>query len=198
MTYVMTAIGDGDSSMVGQVRDVTTPMMTAAGASSIRAAVIQTGPNTGKGFIDTEWATPDDYFGSRANWLGDPEVQKTFQAAGITSNQVMMAEVTGVRGTCEGKYGVALLQSATDSSQGPLDRLLDAVEGVMIGKGANGLRATRILTGDNTGLAMGVFFVDSLAGYFSNLQDLLADEKVVAGFTEKGLVTHRRTIAQFV
>ena len=109
-----------------------------------------------------------------------------------------MAEATGVRGTCEGKYGVALLQSATDSSQGPLDRLLDAVEGVMIGKGANGLRATRILTGDNTGLAMGVFFVDSLAGYFSNLQDLLADEKVVAGFTETGLVTHRRTIAQFV
>ena len=184
MTYVMTAIGDGDSSMVGQVRDVTTPMMTAAGASSIRAAVIQTGPNTGKGFIDTEWATQDDYFGSRANWLGDPEVQITFQAAGITSNQVMMAEVTGVRGTCEGKYGVALLQSATDFSQGAIDRLLDAVDGVMIGKGANGLRATRVLTGDNTGLAMGMIIVDSLSGYFSNLQDLLADEKVVAAFTE--------------
>jgi len=194
----MMAIGDGDASMLGQLRDVTTPMMAAAGASSIRAGVVQTGPNTGKGFIDTEWASPDDYFDNRANWLGDPEVQKTFQAAGVTSNQVMMAEVTGVRGTCEGKYGVALLQSATDFSQGAIDRLLDAVDGAMIGKGANGLRATRILTGDNTGLAMGVFFLDSLAGYFSNLQDLLVDEKVVAAFTETGLVTHRRSIAQFI
>ena len=198
MSYVMMAIGDGDASMVSQVRDATAPMMTAAGASSIRAGIVQTGPNTGKGFIDTEWASPDDYFDNRASWLGDPEVVKTFQAAGVTSNQVMMAEVTGVRGTCEGKYGVALLQSATDFSQGAIDRLLDAVEGVMIGKGANGLRATRVLTGDNTGLAMGVFFVDSLAGYFSNLQDLLADEKVVAAFTESGVVTHRRSIAQFV
>ena len=100
----MMAIGDGDASMVGQVRDATAPMMTAAGASSIRAGIVQTGPNTGKGFIDTEWASPDDYFDNRANWLGDPEVVKTFQAAGVTSNQVMMAEVTGVRGTCEGKY----------------------------------------------------------------------------------------------
>ena len=198
MSYVMMAIGDGDASMVGQVRDVTAPIMTAAGASSIRAGVVQTGPNTGKGFIDTEWASPDDYFGNRAKWLGDPDVVKTFQTAGVTSNQVMMAEVTGVRGTCEGNYGIALLQSATDFSQGAIDRLLDAVEGVMIGKGANGLRATRILTGDNTGLAMGVFFVDSLAGYFGNLQNLLADDKVVAAFTESGLVTHRRSIAQFV
>lgn len=198
MSYLMLALGDGDAKGVGAVRDACASHMENAGASVVRGAAILTGPNSGKGVMESEWDSPDAYFDNRSVWLTTPEAETAFSQAGISSVQVAMAEINGVRGTCEGKYGVALLQSATDSSQATTDRLLDAVNDVMIGEGANGLRSARLLTGDNAGMAMGVFFVDSLAAYFGNLQRLLTDENVVNAFAASGLVTHRRSIIQFV
>ena len=43
---------------------------------------------------------------------------------------------------------------------------MDAVGDEVLGNGVNGIRYTRILTGKNTGMALGVFFCDSLDAYF--------------------------------
>ncbi len=196
MSYLMMALGDGNAAMTRTVVDACEPYMSEAGGSSIRGSIILTGANTGKGLVSSVWDSPDDYFDNRATWLADPKVVETFQAAGVTSTQVTMAEITAERGTCEGKYGVAIWQSGTDFSQSTIDNVVDAVEAVMVGEGANGLRTTRLLTGDNTGMALGVFFVDSLANYFGTLPKLLADADVVSGFQAAGIVTHMRSITQ--
>lgn len=198
MSYLMMALGDGDAVATRKVIDASTPHMTEAGASSIRGAAILTGPNTGKALVSSVWENPDGYFENRAKWLADPKVVAAFQEAGITGTQVTMAEITAERGTCDGKYGVGIWQTATDFSQGAVNEVVDAVEAVMIGTGANGLRTTRLLTGENTGTALGVFFTDSLADYFGALPNLLADPDVVAGFQKSGLVTTQRSITQTI
>ena len=198
MSYLMMAIGDGNAAMAKDVVDASTPHMTEARARSIRAAAILTGANTGKSVVSSVWDNPDGYFDNRAKWLSDPKVIAAFQAGGVTSTQVTMAEITAERGTCEGKYGVGIWQTATDLSQGAVDEVVDAVEAVMIGTGANGLRTTRLMTGDMIGTALGVFYVDSLADYFGTLPKLLADPAVVAGFQKSGLVTTQRAITQTI
>jgi len=198
MSYLMMALGDGNAVATRAVIDASEPYMTAAGATSIRGAAILTGANTGKALVSSVWESPDGYFDNRASWLADPKVVEAFQAAGITSTQVTMAEITAERGTCEGKYGVGVFQTGTDFSQSAVDQVVDAVEAAMIGQGANGLRTTRILTGENTGMALGVFFVDSLADFFGTLPNLLADSDVVAGFQRAGLVTQMRSITQTI
>jgi len=198
MSYLMMALGDGNAAMTRAVIDASEPYMTEAGATSIRGAAILTGANTGKGLVSSVWDNPDGYFENRGKWLADPKVVETFQAAGITSTQVTMAEITAERGTCEGKYGVGIWQTGTDFSQSVIDEVVDAVEAVMVGQGANGLRTTRLLTGENTGMALGVFFVDSLADYFGTLPKLLAAPDVVAGFQKAGIVTQMRSITQTI
>ncbi len=198
MSYLMMALGDGNAVATRAVIDASEPYMTEAGATSIRGAAILTGANTGKALVSSVWDSPDGYFDNRASWLADPKVVAAFHEAGITSTQVTMAEITAERGTCEGKYGVGVFQTGTDFSQSAVDQVVDAVEAAMIGQGANGLRTTRLLTGENTGMALGVFFVDSLADFFGTLPKLLADPEVVAGFQRSGLVTQMRSITQTI
>ncbi len=194
----MMALGDGNAAATRAVIDASEPYMTAAGATSVRGSAILTGANTGKALVSSVWDSPDGYFDNRASWLADPKVVAAFGEAGITSTQVTMAEITAERGTCEGKYGVGVFQTGTDFSQAAVDQVVDAVEASMIGQGANGLRTTRILTGENTGMALGVFFIDSLSDFFGTLPNLLADADMVAGFQRAGLVTQMRSITQTI
>ncbi|HJM21778.1 MAG TPA: hypothetical protein QF409_07320 [Acidimicrobiales bacterium] len=198
MSYLMMALGDGNAAATRAVIDASEPYMTAAGATSVRGSAILTGANTGKALVSSVWDSPDGYFDNRASWLADPKVVAAFGEAGITSTQVTMAEITAERGTCEGKYGVGVFQTGTDFSQAAVDQVVDAVEASMIGQGANGLRTTRILTGENTGMALGVFFIDSLSDFFGTLPNLLADADMVAGFQRAGLVTQMRSITQTI
>jgi hypothetical protein len=198
MSYLMMALGDGNAAATRAIVDASGPYMTAAGATSIRGSAILTGANTGKSLVSSVWDNPDGYFEKRATWLADPKVVEIFQAAGTRSTQVTMAEITAERGTCEGKYGVGIWQTGADFSQSSVDQVVDAVEAAIIGQGANGLRTTRLLTGENTGMALGVFFVDSLADFFGTLPKLLDDSDVVAGFQRAGLVTHMRSITQTI
>jgi len=86
MSYLMMAVGDGDSNLLGAVTEACEPHMTKAGATSVRPAVLMTGANTGKGLISSVWDSAENYFFNRANWLADPKVVEAFQSAGITSN----------------------------------------------------------------------------------------------------------------
>tara|TARA_Y100001970_G_C14060146_1_gene763740 strand:- start:472 stop:1062 length:591 start_codon:yes stop_codon:yes gene_type:complete len=192
-------VGDGDTSKAGDLVAAAAPIMKDAGASYVRGSVALTGEMTGKGIVSSIWDSIDAYYEHRHLWITDPGVVAAMEAAGSVPLMTNVGQILDERGDCDGPYTVAVQQTATDHSLETTKRIMDVVEGNLLGNGVNGARAVRgLAAGQGTGTYLGIFYVDSLDAYAGGIQGLYVNADFQAAAASSGLTVVERSFSRKV